>query len=292
MADIVEYKLNIEQALYTEETPTYTQNVTQIPNQAWKGYYNEEVFNSNQDKPSGAQYVDFGISVWYYGCAVCSCIGASNLLNNANYTIYDAYKKDTFKWNSSIVNGKGIRCGATLAKWNTMTRIGIRCNSLKMHYDDQRQYAWAGANSKLRNPSVISGISLYVPSDESIQYNQGGGVYTKGNRNALLSQTNYCAYQAAGLYRIEGDIAAGKCDVVFICSSKKNCGHWVLATGYQHQHGGTVYSTDDVTVYDPCPANHSKLLYAGKQTTLTDAMKRIGADISDGVRSILTITKA
>lgn len=66
------------------------------------------------------------------------------------------------------------------------------------------------------------------------------------------------------------------------------CGHFVLA--YDYNGSQLPYSYEKVLVYDPCPTKYSKDLYYGKSTTLLEAMKRIGADISDGIRTIHTIT--
>ena len=55
-----------------------------VPNQLWKGYYDPEIFKEYSNTAWGInlnQYYDFGVSIRNYGCAVCSAVGAINMLN-------------------------------------------------------------------------------------------------------------------------------------------------------------------------------------------------------------------
>lgn len=165
-----------------------------IPSQLWKGYYDEKTFQSTVLKPTQAQYLNYGKSVFNYGCAICCCAGAAKILTSKSHTLDEMYRLGTFSWNPKTVDKYGMPNGPTLAKWYQMRQIGISVNNGGIHYDATRTYPWTKGNNAYGTPNT-SGVSvsdLYVPSDTSIVYNQGTGNYSSGNRTALIAQDDFC----------------------------------------------------------------------------------------------------
>jgi len=134
-----------------------------------------------------------------------------------------------------------------------------------------------------------------VPADTSIVYNQGTGNYSSGGRDDLLAQEDFCKSQVVALKKLQSDLSGStavsptKCDIIYVCSSKRKLGHYLLAIAYSQQHTGQ-YSVDDVTVLDPCPTKISRDNYYGVSMTLPNALKRLNADISDGIRLIYKVS--
>lgn len=286
-----------------------------VPNQCWKGYYDVSIFDSTLTKPQNMQFRDYGISVWYYSCPLCCSIGAAKMLTGNEYTINDLYKKQCFTWYDNKYDKYGRHCGVTLANFPRMKKIGIdTTETKKTKYDDNRQYSWTkkasaytGTNNAISQSSHPSWTlaqwedEFYMPvsTDSGLyksSYNQGGGAWVKGNLTAS-SQQKFKAYQAMAVDRIKTDIANGKVDIIYICSSVKKSGHYVLAIGFSNDtytSHGNKYCVDEIIVHDPCPVSNAlynnKTSYYGRQMTLLDSMRRLNADISDGIRTIQTVS--
>ena len=275
---------------------TYSANFI-IPSQLWKGYYDEKTFKSTAVRPTQAQYVNYGKSVFNYGCAVCCCAGAARILTSKTHTLDEMYRLGTFSWNPKTVDKYGSPNGPTLARWYQMRQIGISVNNGGVHYDAQRTYPWTKGNNAYQtlSTSTASLSEFYVPADTSIVYNQGTGNYSSGKRDALLAQEDFCKSQVVALKKLQSDLSGStagsptKCDIIYVCSSKRKLGHYLLAIAYSQQHSGQ-YSVDDVTVLDPCPTKISRDNYYGVSMTLPNALKRLNADISDGIRLIYKVS--
>ena len=101
---------------------------------------------------------------------------------------------------------------------------------------------------------------------------------------------NYRAAQAQAIERIKQDVANGYVDILYINSPINKSGHYILAVNAVQNY--STHSYADITVWDPCPTNqtgyNNKTSYYGREMTLMQAMNRIKADISDGVRTIQT----
>ena len=250
--------------------------------------------------------------MWYYSCPLCCSIGAAKILTGDEYTINDLYKKQCFTWYDKKYDKKGRHCGVTLANFPRMKKIGIDATETKKtKYDDGRYYSWtkkasaytgtANAIAQSSHPTwTLSqwADAFYMPvdSDDGLyksSYNQGNGAWKKGDLTSSSQQT-FKAYQALAVDRIKTDVQNGKVDIIYICSSVKKSGHYVLAVGFntdiayqKYESHGNKYCVDEIIVYDPCPVNY-KDNYYGKKMTLLDSMKRLNADISDGIRTIQT----
>ena len=267
-----------------------------IPNQCWQGYYDLAEFNNSVNKPSlYTEYRDFGKSIWWSGCAICSALGAINYLLNADYTVLDAYKKGMaliYKNTNTL-----------LVSFRRSNKFGVNSTDTQhIAYDIGRNYGWAKNSKNYYNTSSIiteskinSYKNLFYRPDGT--YHQANGPYTSGTAADLLSYQGgaYCAAQAQAIERIKNDVAQGLCDIIYINSPIRNCGHYVLAIAYSQAHS-SYYSFDDIYVWDPCPINiknvyDNKKEYYGRRMTLTESMKRINCEISDGIRTIQTCTR-
>lgn len=293
----IEYKYKettIESLVEENEESTITTQFSAsdvIPNQCWAGYYNKSVFNSTQNKPTSIKFKDFGVSIQNYGCAVCCCVGAYNLLypENTPLTVYDLWQKNGFLWNPKITNKPGQSCGTTKAVWSRTPDISISTG--KIHFDDTRTYPFANPNSYYKEPNLsqekyegISASDFYVPSGWS-------------GHNILTD--NYKIKQVAAMIDIKEAVDNNNCCILYICNSTRNTGHYVLAYGSTYTSG--TYSYDQIQVCDPCPSltyqgwqqHHVKRSnqYYGANTTLDESMKRINSDLSDGIRTVAICKK-
>ena len=127
-----------------------------IPNQLWQGYWKEDVFNANKPVGVNLDFIDFGISIQQYGCAVCCCVGATNLLKGTNYTIKNLYDRNYFTWYKDRYNKKGLHNGVTLAKFSYIKKLGVdTTQSLHIAYDVGREYGWCKKSKNYYNTSTI-----------------------------------------------------------------------------------------------------------------------------------------
>lgn len=282
-----------------------------IPNQLWQGYWKEDIFNAN--KPAGVdiQFMDFGVSIRQYACAVCCCVGVVNLFKNTNYTIKNFYDRNYFIWYKDQYNKNGLHNGVTLARFSYTKKLGVdTTQTLHIAYDVGRDYGWCKNSKNYTNTSSIIipekitayASKFYQPQSgettkgykDNNKYNQAGGAYTKGSLSDIFASTtyalNYRAAQAQAIERIKQDINNGHADILYINSPVTKSGHYVLAVEAIQNY--STHSYADIVVWDPCPTNqtgyNNKTSYYGRKMTLMQSMNRIKGDISDGIRTIQT----
>lgn len=301
MPEVLKFVLSIDSMPIMPSTIT-DQTVqlgdVKIPNQCWKGYYDIDTFSksiSDTSKPATySEYFDFGKSIWNAGCGICAAIGAINFLTNGNFTVLDAYRKGL-----AIVYKSS---NSSLVSFRNSKKFGVDTGDTQhIAYDIGRDYGWAKSSKNYTNTASIITTSkinaykdlFYLPDGT---YHQAKGPYQPGNQSDLKSYHDgaYVAAQAQAIERIKNMYFADQCAIIYINSPVRNCGHYVLAVGYSEAHSG-YYSFDDIIVWDPCPINTStynnKTQYYGRMMTLTESMKRINCDISDGIRTIQTCVR-
>ena len=298
MDEVNKFLLTIEDNITLPTTisdQTILSGEIRIPNQCWKGYYDIAQFTRTLQKPiSYSEFFDFEKTILNTGCGICAALGAINFLTNSDFTVLDAYRKGL-----AIIR-KSSR--ASLVSFRNTSKFGVSSTDTQyIAYDIGRNYSWVKSSKNYTSTSSIITTAkinayknlFYIPSDTTITYHQAKGSYTPGNKDDLLAYQGgaYCAAQAQAIERIKNMDFADECGIIYINSPVRNCGHYVLAVGYSTAHSG-YYSYDDIIVWDPCAVSTStynnRTEYYGRRMTLTESMKRINCDISDGIRTIQT----